>query len=392
MITFEEAVETVLANTPAPQTETVPLTQANGRVLMHEVLSDHDMPPFNKSAMDGYACKRADLSQPMHCLETIAAGDVPQHVINDGRCARIMTGAIVPEGADCVFMVEQSQILEDNSVRFTGEQTNDNICFKGEDVKTGDVVLKRGELITPGHIAVLAAAGCTEPVVAKVPRVGILSTGSELVPPSEPVTAANIRETSGHQLLAQVANCGCRPTFYGIVEDDEARIAGAINKAVDENDVVLICGGSSAGDFDFVPNLLEQAGFHHAFEKVAIQPGKPLAFTVRDDKVCFGMPGNPVSTFMTMETIVKPFLYRSMGHDFKAPVVQLKLGKTMKRKKAFRMAFVPGHKVDSATVEKLEYNGSAHIHAIAQADGWIIFPLDITELEAGSMVDFWQLT
>uniref|UniRef100_UPI00356A1066 molybdopterin molybdotransferase MoeA n=1 Tax=Pontiella sp. TaxID=2837462 RepID=UPI00356A1066 len=264
-------------------------------------------------------------------------------------------------------------------------------CYKGEDVKTGDVVLKPGERITPGHIAVLAAAGCTAPVVAKVPTVGILSTGSELVPPGEPVSGAAIRETSGHQLLAQVADAGCRPTFYGIVEDDETKIANAIRTAVDENDVVLICGGSSAGDFDFVPNLLEQADFEHAFNKVAIQPGKPLAFAVRGDKVCFGMPGNPVSTFMTFETIVKPFLYRSMGHDFRAPVVRLRLGKTMKRKKGARLAFVPGHFTDAGTVEKLEYHGSAHIHAIARADGWITFPIDATELEEGSMVDFWQL-
>jgi molybdopterin molybdotransferase len=391
MITFEEAIETVLANTPAPQTETVPLQHAHGRILMQAVTSDHDMPPFNKSAMDGYACRRADLPGPLHCLETIAAGETPSYVINAGRCAKIMTGAIVPEGADCVFMVEQSQVLEDNSVRFTGENTNDNICFKGEDVKTGDVVLHPGALIKPGHIAVLAAAGCVEPLVAKVPKVGILSTGSELVPPSAPVSGATIRETSGQQLVAQVSACGCRPTFYGIVEDDEEKIAAAINNAVAENDVVLICGGSSAGDFDFVPKLLEAAGFQHAFDKVAIQPGKPLAFTVRDDKVCFGMPGNPVSTYMTMETIVKPFLYRSMGHDFRAPTVKLKLGKTMKRKKGIRMSFVPGHKVDAGTVEKLDYHGSAHIHAISQADGWIIFPMDVTELEAGTLVDFWQL-
>ncbi|MDF7800567.1 molybdopterin molybdotransferase MoeA [Pontiellaceae bacterium B1224] len=391
MITFEEAIETVLANTPTPQTEAVPLNQANGRILMQDVLSDHDMPPFNKSAMDGYACRRADLPGPLHCLETIAAGDTPKNVINTGRCAKIMTGAIVPEGADCVFMVEQSQILEDNSVRFTGDNTRDNICFKGEDVRTGDIVLHPGSLIRPGHIAVLAAAGCVEPIVAKVAKVGILSTGSELVPPSALVSGATIRETSGQQLVAQVSECGCLPIFYGIVEDDEAKIATAINQAVEENDVVLICGGSSAGDFDFVPLLLEQAGFQHAFEKVAIQPGKPLAFAVREDKVCFGMPGNPVSTFMTMETIVKPFLYRSMGHDFRPPVVQLKLGKTMTRKKGGRMSFVPGHLVNTSTVEKMNYNGSAHIHAMAQADGWIIFPMDVTELEAGSLVDFWQL-
>lgn len=391
MITFEEAIETVLANAPTPIRESIPLNEASGRVLLEEVCSDHDMPPFNKSAMDGYACRRTDLPRPLHCLETIAAGEIPENVINEGRCARIMTGAIVPEGADCVFMVEQSEILEDNSVHFTGTDTADNICFRGEDVKAGDIVLKPGALLRPGHIAVLAAAGCIEPVVARAIQVGILSTGSELVPPGEPVTGANIRETSGQQLTAQVGECGCIPTFYGIVDDEPERIAAAIQQAVEENDVVLICGGSSAGDFDFVPGLLAEAGFERAFEKVAIQPGKPLTFAVGNGKTCFGMPGNPVSTFMVMETIVKPFLYRSMGHDFKPPMIRLRLNKSIRRKKAVRMSFIPGHIVRPDTVQKMEYHGSAHIHAIAHADGWIIFPMNATELNEGSMVDFWQL-
>jgi len=391
MITYEEALELVLANAPAPVPETVSLHQANGRVLLQEVKSDHDMPPFNKSAMDGYACRAADLPGPLHCLETIAAGATPQYVINEGRCARIMTGAIVPEGADCVFMVEQSEILEDNSVRYTGSGTPGNICFKGEDVKTGDTVLSPGALIKAGHIAVLAAAGCTEPVVAHLPKVGIIATGSELVQPDEPVTGATIRETNGHQLVAQVADCGISSTYYGIVEDDQEKIANAINTALDENDVVLICGGSSAGDYDYVPELLEQTGCRIHFDKMATQPGKPLTFACGEGKTCFGMPGNPVSTFMVMETIVKPFLYRSMGHDYKLPLVRLRLGKDLKRKKAIRKSFVPARLAKGGAVEPLDYHGSAHIHAIAHADAWIIFPIGETELKQESLVDVWLL-
>ncbi len=391
MITYEEAIETVLSNAPSPIPETVSLHQANGRVLLQEVKSDHDMPPFNKSAMDGYACRAADLPGPLHCLETIAAGTAPQHVINQGRCARIMTGAIVPEGADCVFMVEQSEILEDNSVRFTGTGTPGNICFKGEDVKTGETVLPAGTLIKPAHIAVLAGAGCTEPLVAKVPRTGIIATGSELVQPSEPVNGAHIRETNGHQLVAQVREFGIAATYYGIVEDDREKIAAAIAKAIDENDIVLICGGSSAGDYDFVPELLEQSGCTMHFDHMATQPGKPLTFATGNGKTCFGMPGNPVSTFMVMETIVKPFLYRAMGHDFKLPLVRLKLDKDMKRKKAARKSFMPAKLVDPGTIAPLDYHGSAHIHALTKADGWIIFPIGETELKEGSAVDVWLL-
>ncbi len=391
MISYEEALETVLSNAPPPVPETVPLHLANGRILLQEVKSDHDMPPFNKSAMDGYACRAADLPGPLHCLETIAAGAVPENVLNEGRCARIMTGAIVPQGADCVFMIEQAEILEDNSVRYTGTGTPGNICFQGEDVKTGDVILASGMLIKPAHVAVLAAAGCTEPTVATRPRVGIIATGTELVPPDEPVTGANIRETNGHQLVAQVNGCGATPTYYGIVEDDREKIGASIGKAMDENDVVLICGGSSAGDYDYVPELLEQSGCTIHFDTMATQPGKPLTFATGDGKICFGMPGNPVSTFMVMETIVKPFLYRAMGHDLKTPVVKLKLDQEMKRKKAARKSFVPAKQSEAGVIVPLDYHGSAHIHALTSADGWIIFPLGVTELEAGSMIEFWQL-
>ena len=391
MITHEKALETVLANAPLPAPETVPLHRANGRVLLQNVLSDHDMPPFNKSAMDGYACRAADLPGPLHCLETIAAGTTPRNVINEGRCARIMTGAIVPEGADCVFMIEQSEILEDNSVRYTGTGTPGNICFKGEDVKIGDTVLISGTLVKPAHIAVLAGAGCTEPQVAKVPRVGIIATGSELVQPDQPVSGANIRETNGHQLVAQVAECGIAATYYGIVEDDLDKIAATIGKALVENDIVLTCGGSSMGDFDYVPELLANLGCTIHFDHMATQPGKPLIFATGSGKTCFGMPGNPVSTFMTMETIVKPFLYRAMGHDLKPPIVRLRLGKEMKRKKAERKAFVPARLADPGTVVPLDYHGSAHIHALTKANGWIIFPIGETELKEGTSVDVWLL-
>lgn len=391
MIPYNEALETALAHAPEPIEETVPLHQANRRVLAQEIRSDHDMPPFNKSAMDGYACRAADLPGPLHCLETIAAGSAPKNVINTGRCARIMTGAVVPEGADCVFMVEESLIMEDNAVRFTGTGVPDNIFFKGTDVKSGDIVLTPGTLLGPSHLAVLAAAGYSDVRVAKPRRVGILATGSELIPPTEPVTGASIRETSGTQLIGQVEACGCIPTYYGIVEDDREKIAALIHQAVSENDVVLICGGSSVGDFDFVPELLQQSGFNIAFDRVAIQPGKPLTLACGKDKTCFGMPGNPVSTFMVMEAIVKPFLYRAMGHDFKPTVIQLKLGKGMTRRKTDRMAFVPGTFIQRDTVERLNYHGSAHIHAITQADGWVIFPMGEKELTAGSLVDFWML-
>ncbi|MCK5843824.1 MAG: molybdopterin molybdotransferase MoeA, partial [Victivallales bacterium] len=197
MITFEEAYEIIMMSAKSLPTESVPLENAVGRVLAENAVSDMDMPPFDKAAMDGYACREKDIASLLRLSEEIPAGMVPKHVLKAGECSKIMTGAMVPEGADCVIMVEYTEQTSENTIRFTGEKTESNICLAGEDVETGDIVVKKGTLLEPRHIAALAAVGYAEPLVSKRPRVGVLPTGSELVAPSEKASGAKIRNSNG---------------------------------------------------------------------------------------------------------------------------------------------------------------------------------------------------
>ena len=391
MIAFSEALEIVLQSARPLGTERVPLADALQRVLAQDLVSDVDMPPFKKSAMDGYACRREDLAQPMTVVETIPAGVLPQQRIGPNQCAKIMTGAMVPEGADCVYMVEFSDDLDAGRVRFTGTNTRDNICLQGEDVCTGDIVLSAGQLIAPQHIALLAAAGCTQPLVSRRPNVGVIATGSELVEPSRTPAAGKIRDTNSSQLAAQVTAMGLQPTIFGIAEDTEERLTAMIAQAQEASDVLLLSGGVSMGDFDLVPGVLRTCGFELRFDRVAVKPGKPTTFGVAPTCVCFGLPGNPVSTFAILEVVVKPFLYKMMGHDYRPPVVDMPLGVAIRRRKTDRTAWMPVRRTELGVVLPVEYHGSAHSQSLCQADGLISVPHGVAEIPEGEIVRVRQI-
>jgi molybdopterin molybdotransferase len=189
-------------------TERADFLQSSGRILAEAVFSDAYMPPFNKSAMDGYACRCEDLEKELTVLEVIPAGKSPSHSIGEGQCSKIMTGVQVPEGADTVFMVEYAEAVGSDRVRFAGSKTNSNICLKGEDLKKGDLVLNSRIQLKPKHIAILASVGCTQPLVCKRPTLGIISTGSELVNPDKKPLLLQIRNSNGPQLFAQSTKHG----------------------------------------------------------------------------------------------------------------------------------------------------------------------------------------
>jgi molybdopterin molybdotransferase len=386
MIPFKEAEDIVSSHLVDTGTEQVELAHCLGRVLAQDVTADIDFPPFDKSAMDGYACRAEEIDRPLEVQETIAAGALPTKPVGVGQCSKIMTGAQIPEGADCVFMVEQAEVQDDGRVRYTGKKIPGNICRQGEDIKAGDVVLAAGVRIEPAHIAVLAGVGCVEPVVSKHPTVGILATGSELVPPDRKPAEAQIRETNGYQLRSQLAQVGIECAYYGVIEDDEAKIEAALLKAMGENDVVLICGGSSVGDFDFVPVLLERHCSKMLFEKVDIKPGKPIMFGTYTNGVCFGMPGNPVSTYVLTELLVKPYLLTLMGHTAPVRIARMKLNHDLKVRCARRQTFIPVQ-IAEGGVERVAFHGSAHIHALCYADGLVDLPKGENFMEAGSMID-----
>jgi len=300
---------------------------------------------------------------------------------------------MIPDGADCVIIVEETQISGSDKVKFTGdipsffaENAKRNICFKAEDIKKGDCLLKKGLHIKPQHVAVLATAGYAKVCVATQPNVGIITTGSELVEPGKKLTSSKIRNSNGHQLIAQVLNSGAIPNYYGIVVDEEKAITEVINAALTENDIVLISGGVSMGDFDFVPACLKKNGINILFDKVAIQPGKPVNFGIGKNKACFGMPGNPVSTFMQFELLVKPFIYAMMGAEFKPEKFLLPLGSTIRRNNSSRESIIPVI-VNDGKIFPLEYHGSAHINAIASSHYVISIPQGAKEISEGKLIN-----
>jgi molybdopterin molybdotransferase len=219
-----------------------------------------------------------------------------------------------------------------------------------------------------------------------MPRVGIIATGSELVDPASRPEPSQIRNSNSFQLAAQVASTGAIATDYGITEDAGKAIDNMFNRAIEENDVVIISGGVSVGDFDLVPGILKQNGIDLLFEKIAMKPGKPTVFGISKKIYCFGLPGNPVSTFVLFEILVKPFLYKLMGHDYKYPNVQMPLGESLKRKRTIRQRWIPVAITETGTVKAVEYHGSAHINSLSGADGLVSIDVGVAEVEKGTTV------
>jgi molybdopterin molybdotransferase len=297
-----------------------------------------------------------------------------------------MTGAMVPQGADCVVMIEFTENPTEKTMRFIGENTDDHISPKGEDIKIGDVVISKGTLIGPQHIGILACVGCTEPIVSKRPSVGILATGNELVTPETKPGPSLIRNSNSFQLSAQVENVGAVANYYGIAKDTDESINTMFKKAAEENDVVIVSGGVSMGDYDLVPGIFRQNNIRLLFEKVAIKPGKPTVFGVTENIYCIGLPGNPVSTFVIFDLLIKPFLYKLMGYDFRPIAIKMPLGESVKRKKTERQSWIPVMITDTGTLKPVVYHGSAHINALSNANGLVSIGIGIDEIEKGTLV------
>ena len=391
VLNFDDAFEIVISSARRLGTERVGIDRALNRILAEDVISDIDMPPFNKSAMDGFACRRADLTNELSIIETIPAGYAPSKSIGPNQCAKIMTGAVVPEGADCVIMVEYTENVAENRIRFTGSTTDNNICLRAEDTKKGDVILRAGQIIKAEHIAVLATVGCIKPSVALQPRVGIIATGDELVEPSQQPTASQIRNSNAFQLAAQVIGTSAIATNYGIAADTKEAIDGMVKKGIRQNDVVILSGGVSVGDYDFVREVLKENNVRLLFEKIAVKPGRPTVFGISDDAFCFGLPGNPASTFIMFELLVKPFLYKMTGHDFKPVVSHMQLESTITRKKTERDSWLPVIFKENGKIASIEYHGSAHINALCEADGLVCMPAGVAEIKEGTAVAVRQI-
>jgi molybdopterin molybdotransferase len=386
----DKALALIESLTFEPRTERVPLEQALGRALAEEVLALEDSPLFAKAAMDGYAVSSADPGPSWRLAATLAAGDAPSAALARGECAKIMTGAMLPPGADKVIRVEHTQ-EQDGVVTLLREEPYANVIPRGQFVSKGDRVLGP-RVLAPQDVGVLASLGRTEVRVAARPEVGVLATGSELRNPGEPLGPGQIYNSNGLQTCAQVSAAGGRPRYYGIVRDEPAALREAVGGALEECDLLLISGGVSMGELDFVPGVLKDCGAEILFHKMAIKPGKPTLFARRQraggarPAYVFGLPGNPVSAFVIFEVFVRPLLFGLLGLRFEPRTVRARLAERIQRRDTERVELRPV-RLGGGEVRALEFHGSAHLNALSGADALLRLEVGMDRLEEGTWTD-----
>jgi molybdenum cofactor synthesis domain-containing protein len=334
VISLVEAQQRILDAVAPLAPRSVPLAGARGLVLAEAVIASEMVPPFANTAMDGYAVRAVDTTGAatdapvvLRVVGELAAGVAPTTAVGAGQAIRIMTGAPMPAGADAVVMVERTRAAGDTVEILDAATSGDHVRPAGGDLETGQHVFDAGTLLTPAHLGVLASVDVTELSCHPRPRVGVCSTGDELVA-SGPLAPGMIRDSNRPMLLAVLEEAGCEPVDYGIARDDEATLTATITRAVDECDALVTSGAVSMGDYDFVKVVLERlaaarAESMYAWMQIAIKPAKPLAFAAIGGVPVFGLPGNPVSSRVSFELLARPALRRLAGrsHVLAEPVL-----------------------------------------------------------------------
>jgi molybdopterin molybdotransferase len=315
-VTVEEALEIVLREALALPEEEVGLEDALARVLAEDVRSDVDLPPFDRSAMDGYALRAADVTGAPVALQVVgevAAGQWPSQKVGPGQAIRIMTGAPVPDGATAVQPVEKTRPLDEFRVTILAPvAAGANVAPRASEVSVGDVVMNQGRILDPAAVAVLASAGRPRVRVGRRPSVAVVVTGDEVVGVGASPRPGQIRNSNGPAVCAQARAAGARVQDLGVAPDEAAPLAERLRRGI-AADVLVVSGGVSAGDYDLVEPALEELGFSLLFTRVAIRPGAPLVFGRRGETLVFGLPGNPVSAQVTFDLFVRAALLRMQG-------------------------------------------------------------------------------
>lgn len=320
MISVEKALETILANFRSLGLEKINIIESRGRVIGDDIVAPRNIPSANNSAMDGYAVRYVDTKgatkdEPLKLkiIEDIPAGKIALKKIKKGEASRIMTGAVIPEGADAVVRQENTQKDGRTVIIYSSAKKADNIRFAGEDVRKGELVVKKGTALRPADIGMLAALGKAFVSVYQKPRVAIMSTGDELVDIEVDPPPGKIVNSNSYSLAAQALECGAIPILLGISKDKKPDLQETFKTAL-HADLIISSGGVSVGDFDFVKNVMGEIGNAMHFWQVAMRPGKPLAFGSIHDVPLFGLPGNPVSAMVSFEQFVRPALLKMQGH------------------------------------------------------------------------------
>lgn len=394
VVTVEKALEIVLAHTPTLPPEVALIDGALGRVLAEDVAADHDLPPFDRAAMDGYAVRAADATSAPAVLDVIAqvrAGQAFDGKLAAGQAVQVMTGAPVPTGASAVVPVEKTRALEGGrrvELQATAEP-GANVSRQGCEVRTGETVLRAGATIDPASIAVLAAVGRGRVAVGQRPTVAVLSTGDELVDVWATPGRARIRNSNGYAVAAQARWAGGDVRPLGVVPDDADRIAAAVREGF-RSHVLVISGGVSAGAYDLVEDVLARFDTGLLFTRVSVKPGAPLVFGRRGEHLVFGLPGNPVSAQVTFELFVRPALLRMQGaRVVTRPPVRVELAEAVVNRSG-RRAYSPARvRLEDGRLQAwpIVSQGSGDLVAHASANAMVILDAEKTRAEAGEAVD-----
>lgn len=383
MITVAKALERVLKTIDPLGLEKINILNALGRVIGEDVTAGRDIPPKDNSAMDGYALRCQDTvgasrGNPvlLEVIEEIPAGAVPRRNIAAGQAARIMTGAPIPEGADAVVRVENTE-KEGESVKIIAEAAfKQDIRLAGEDVSKGEVIITRGSILRPAEIGMLASLGRSFVSVYQRPLIAVLATGDELVDIDELPSPWKIVNSNSYSLAAQVLDCGAQVCILGIARDERDDLVAKFQAAM-RADIIISSGGVSVGDYDLVKDIMKEVGSGMQFWQVAMKPGKPLAYGTIGKTPVFGLPGNPVSSMISFEQFIRPAILKMMGHKkiFRG-IIKAFLREDIKKKKGYIhfiravVAVSGGRYIASTTGEQ----GSGILKSMIRANGLIILP------------------
>ncbi|WP_332693923.1 molybdopterin molybdotransferase MoeA [Halalkalibacter lacteus] len=323
-IPVEEAVRKVIDNDVYPNTETVPIEEAYGRFLAEDLLASHDVPSFNRSPYDGFAIRSEDTREAssdhpvrFEVVGEIGAGSVFTEGVEPFQVVRIMTGAPIPDGCDAVVMLELTKEISKKEILIKRMfKKGDNISYQGEDTQKGSVLVKKGTQINPGIVALLATFGYHEVPVAKKPIIGVIATGSELLNVDEPLVPGKIRNSNAYMIMAQIERAGGQAKYFGKLDDDFDACLNATKEALAQVDILLTTGGVSVGDYDYVPTILKELGATVFFNKVAMRPGSVTTVAKCDDKMIYGLSGNPSACYVGFELFVRPMVRRTLYNQY----------------------------------------------------------------------------
>ena len=394
---LEDALKTVLAAAQPLGLEKVSLLDALGRVLAEDIIAPRDNPPWNNSAMDGFAVRAEDIKQEhaiakpveLTIIEDVPAGKMPSKTVGPGQAIRIMTGAPIPNGADTVVKVEDTEPSKDSVRIFKPEARGSNVRPQGEDVKKGERIIAKGTHLRSGELGMLAILAKAFVPVYQRPRVAVLATGDELADLDERLPDDKIINSNSYGLAAGVMEAGGVPLLLGIARDQpealKEKIANGLNA-----DILVLSGGVSMGDYDFTKAVFKELGAEMNFWKLAIKPGQPLAFGKIQGKLAFGLPGNPVSSMVTFEQLVRPAMLKMGGHKIVSrPVLQAvfqeRFSKRPDRQHFLRGVLRKEHGV--LTVRTTGDQGSGILTSMVKANCLIDVPVEAEKLNPGDVVN-----